>query len=334
MNNTFIINKILFLILLSGYVYSQNCCEALEIAENECNGNTGCYIPQCTSDCNWEPMQCWGSTGYCWCVDEDGLEIENTSTPSWQGFPDCEEHTNECEPGYLNINNLCFHEGDFNVIQKMINNSYESGIDLGCNGSPYCGSPNPYMDSSDSWMWIGVDGEYYEWNANENGVVEPLELGIQEWENGRLTSLMCGAYIYCQLSGPIPDEIIELTEIETLRLEYNYLSGFIPDGICDLGTNHLDYLAFDLSGNSLCPPYPECIDTDEESYWFQDTLSCNEIGDLNSDFIINVQDLVIIIHFILNPNSYNYQDLIISDINSDGVLNVTDAVQLVNIILN
>ena len=128
---------------------------------------------------------------------------------------------------------------------------------------------------------------------DENGRVDPLELGIQEWQDGRLTSLMCGAYIYCQLSGPIPEEIELLTEIITFRLEYNYLSGFIPPVICDLGTNHLDYLAFDVTGNLLCPPYPQCIDT--QNFWYQDTSSCSEIGDINNDTIINVQDIIILV---------------------------------------
>ena len=238
-----------------------------------------------------------------------------------------------CDIGYTEINGLCFHEGDLSVIQKMIDNSYESDIDLGCaEGDFYCGSPNPYMDTSDSWFWVTVDSVYYEWTGNENAMVEPLELGIQEWENGRLKSLMCGAYIYCQLSGPIPEEIGELSEVETLRLEYNYLSGFIPESICELGTDHFDYLAFDVVGNRLCPPYPECVDT-EFSFWYQDTSSCSEIGDLNSDTIINVQDIIIIISFIIN-SSYDYQELIASDINFDGILNVLDVVILIDLILN
>ena len=77
------------------FVWSQDCCEAEEIATNNCGG-LGCYIPQCTENCEWEPMQCWSSTGYCWCVDEDGVEIDGTSIPSWQGYPDCEEHLEEC----------------------------------------------------------------------------------------------------------------------------------------------------------------------------------------------------------------------------------------------
>ena len=93
----------------------------------------------------------------------------------------CMSFSQICEPGYTEINNLCFHEGDLSLIQKMIDNSYESGIDLGCDeGDPYCGSPNPYMDASDSWFGVAVDNTYYEWPGNDNGVVEPLELGIQE----------------------------------------------------------------------------------------------------------------------------------------------------------
>ena len=598
------------------FTWSQNCCEEAEIAIDNCGG-IGCYIPQCTENCNWEPMQCWESTGYCWCVDGNGVEIEGTSTPSWQGFPDCSatllvpseypsiqsaieassdgdtiiisagiyyesminsggkniiisgevdlvgsplvtidgqgegiifmfngadgpgctienliiqnssgnavwmyssnpvirnctfsnnvgesvsaiwgsdsiltiedciftsnstdiimqnystlwimdcvfenssisdasliinqsssafilgsefngnnteggqiifygyndggssviencsfdnyinpilditrtnlevantvfqnnntdgpiivvneeepvlvffmftnfcgngsddpnvliegpwvnqldnsfslECSANCDTGYIEINDLCFHQGDISVLQKMIDNSYESNIDLGCEDYPSssCGSPNPYMDSLDSWFWVTVDNTTYEWPGNNNGMVEPLELGLQEWESGRLTSLMCGAYIYCSLSGPIPEEIGQLTEIETLRLEYNYLSGFIPENICELDTDHIDYLEFDVTGNLLCPPYPECIDT--SNFWSQNTLSCSEIGDINYDSLIDILDIILLVSFILDNHSLDYQTLIISDINLDGSLDVLDIVEVVNVILN
>ena len=85
---------------------TQGCCEAEETAINECGG-LGCYIPQCADDCSWESMQCWSSTGYCWCVDESGEEIPGTSTPSWQGYPDCEESIEECIDGEINNDNPC-----------------------------------------------------------------------------------------------------------------------------------------------------------------------------------------------------------------------------------
>ena len=238
----------------------------------------------------------------------------------------------ECEPGFIEINDLCFYENDINILQKMIDNSYQSGIDLGCqDGDNYCGSPNPYMDDSDSWFWKIIDGENF-YFSNSNGIVEPLELGIQEWQNGRLTSLMCGAYIYCQLSGPIPEEIIDLTEIHTFRLEINYLSGFVPDSICELGANHDDYLAFDVSGNKLCPPYPECIGNPD--FWYQDTSLCNQIGDINLDYLINILDVILLITYILDFDNLDYQELIISDINEDNTLDVLDVVSLVGLILN
>ena len=240
-------------------------------------------------------------------------------------------HT-ECEPGFIEINELCFYENDINILQKMIDNSYQSNIDLGCqDGDNYCGSPNPYMDDPSSWFWKIIDGQEH-YFSNDNGIVEPLEIGIQEWENGRLKTLMCGAYIYCQLSGPIPQEIVQLTEIETFRLEYNYLSGFIPEGICELNAEHNDYLAFDVSGNRLCPPYPECINT--SYFWSQDTSFCYDIGDVNLDYFINILDIVLLITYILEFNYLDYQDFIISDINADNNLDVIDVVILVDLIIN
>ncbi len=244
----------------------------------------------------------------------------------------CISFSQICEPGYTEINNLCFHQGDLSLIQKMINNSYESGIDLGCDeGDPYCGSPNPYMDASDSWFWVVVDSTYYEWPGNDNGLVEPLELGIQEWNNGRLTSIMCGAYIYCQLSGPIPEEINILTEATVFRFEYNYLSGFIPEGICDLDIDNTDYLDFDLSGNRFCPPFPECIY--QGGFWYQDSSECTQIGDSNFDFTLNIQDIIILVSFILGEVEYDYQEFIASDYNQDGILDIIDAIRIIDAIL-
>ena len=233
-----------------------------------------------------------------------------------------------CDVGYTEIEGNCLYDNDLAILQEMIDNSHASGIDLGCeDDSWYCGSPNPQMDSpTDSWFWNVIDGQQYTF-ADGDGVVEPLELGLQEWNNGRLTSLMCGAYIYCQLSGPIPDNINELTEIQQLRLEYNYFSGYIPESICELDTNHDDYLAFDLTGNLLCPPYPECIDTGD--FWYQDTSSCSEIGDTNNDGIINILDIIEIVSLVLDGVYYPG-----GDVNNDMILNVLDIIFLVNLILD
>ncbi|XP_025021113.1 thyroglobulin, partial [Python bivittatus] len=47
------------------------------------------YIPQCDGEGNWEPIQCYESSGHCWCVDEmgryvsDSLVTRSTQLPQW-----------------------------------------------------------------------------------------------------------------------------------------------------------------------------------------------------------------------------------------------------------
>ena len=47
----------------------------------------GRFIPKCRADGSYDPMQCHGSTGFCWCVTKDGKEIPNTKI---RGIPKCE----------------------------------------------------------------------------------------------------------------------------------------------------------------------------------------------------------------------------------------------------
>ena len=114
-------------------MWTQDCCDTADIATNDCGG-LGCYIPQCTENCEWEPMQCWSSTGYCWCVDGNGNEIEGTSTPSWQGFPDCEEQQELGDfnfDGNINVQDIelrtpIFYASSFKVIKLLV----DHGADL------------------------------------------------------------------------------------------------------------------------------------------------------------------------------------------------------------
>jgi Leucine-rich repeat (LRR) protein len=70
-----------------------------------------------------------------------------------------------------------------------------------------------------------------------------------------------------QLTGEIPSEIGNLTNLDNLLFNYNQLSGIIPDEICNQG----DSLP-NLSNNQLCPPYPSCI---EDYVGNQDTSDCD-----------------------------------------------------------
>ena len=60
------------------------------------------------------------------------------------------------------------------------------------------------------------------------------------------------------------------------------------------------------------------------------SISGNLAGDLNSDGVINVLDIIEMVYLILENSSYNE----LADLNSDGLVNVVDVIQLVNIILS
>ena len=55
-----------------------------------------------------------------------------------------------------------------------------------------------------------------------------------------------------------------------------------------------------------------------------------DIGDVNYDGEINVQDVVVLINIILNNSPPNLE----ADINQDGQINVLDTVLLIDLILN
>ena len=144
---------------------------------------------------------------------------------------------------------------------------------------------------------------------------------------------MCGAYIYCDLSGEIPTSISNLSEINVLRLEVNYFTGYIPESICELEQlNYNDNLDFDLSHNQLCAPYPECIPDNALSY--METSNCYSFGDINDDSEVNVIDVVIIVSFILMTDSPTDSEFYAGDVNSDGQINVLVVVTIVQMILN
>ena len=47
------------------------CMAGAEKCVPETNMLIGAYRRQCSDDGTWKPIQCWGSTGRCWCVDKN-----------------------------------------------------------------------------------------------------------------------------------------------------------------------------------------------------------------------------------------------------------------------
>jgi len=128
------------------------------------------------------------------------------------------------------------------------------------------------------------------------------------------------------LTGEIPVEIGNLTNLTYLNLSYNELTGEIPPEICNQGDSTPS-----LYNNNLCPPYPECLSEDDIGY--QNTSECVDCpdsieGDIDGDGEVTILDIVLIVNCILSNDCGEC-----SDLNDDGEVNILDIIQLVNIIL-
>ena len=150
-------------------------------------------------------------------------------------YPDCVaefvgyQYSEDCGSNYL-FDGICTEQADLDVLQKFIDNSSET--------------INMEMDD------------------NNNGIIEPIELGTQHWWNGRLTELNCNYDLANEftlsdlgLSGEIPQEIGTLDSLEILWLEDNQLTGPIPTEIGNL--SKLKYLI--MHHNSLSGSIPSEI---------------------------------------------------------------------------
>ena len=150
-------------------------------------------------------------------------------------YPDCVaefvgyQYSEDCASNYL-FDGICTEQSDLDVLQKFIDNSSET--------------INMEMDD------------------NNNGIIEPIELGTQHWWDGRLTELNCNYDLANEftlsdlgLSGEIPQEIGTLDSLEFLWLEDNQLTGPIPSEIGNL--SKLKYLI--MHHNQLSDSIPSEI---------------------------------------------------------------------------
>jgi len=67
---------------------------AMADSQSEVDGEmmVGVYVPQCDEEGNYQPLQFHPSSGYRWCVDEYGDEINGTLTPPEKPDPDCSHY--------------------------------------------------------------------------------------------------------------------------------------------------------------------------------------------------------------------------------------------------
>lgn len=95
-----------------------DCQWKVEAENKRGNGKSllGAYVPQCKEDGSYEKKQCHGSTGYCWCVDEQtGKEITGTKKGPGQGEVECPSVANVSPSGKISFLAYYFQHAYFFV---------------------------------------------------------------------------------------------------------------------------------------------------------------------------------------------------------------------------
>jgi hypothetical protein len=84
-----------------------------------------------------------------------------------------------CTDPFIYVSGHCLHEDDIVVLQDMIDNSMNSGYSIdNCNdqNDPWCQSPNLYMDQSENWHDVLIDGDSYQF-AKFKGLHNSIIIG-------------------------------------------------------------------------------------------------------------------------------------------------------------
>ncbi len=130
---------------------------------------------------------------------------------------------------------------------------------------------------------------------------------------------------YIHKSNSSIDECIDLSGLDfgpcAMELGIGYVNGecsYVSG--CGWILNGIDYS--DASFDSM----DEC-----SSACFENSFT---LGDINNDSLINVQDIVLLVSFVLQIDFPTDTEFMAADYNGDGILNILDVVNIVDLILN
>ena len=217
-------------------------------------------------------------------------------------------------------------------------------------------TPDPWLEQAEIEDFEGDGFENFEWNLSGNS----------NWTIDSNTFIEGN---YSSKSGNINDNQESTISITLDVVEDGFISFYKKVSCEPTGSqtgNYYDYLSFSINNNEIDKwagdidwsfesfPVNEGINnfewkyvkdqgviSGEDSAWidyivFPPLESNNQCatGDLNQDNSINIQDIVLLINLVLNPQEPTQQELCFSDLNQDNILNVLDVVLLVNLILN
>ncbi|XP_042260960.1 nidogen-2 isoform X6 [Thunnus maccoyii] len=108
--------------------------DSIQTTSPEGHPGVGVYVPQCDASGQYTPLQCHGSSGYCWCVDKSGQEREGTRT--FPGTPpkDCDKPDEPQRP-----KTQCEHHRD-NILNSSPDGYPVVGVFV-----PQCDADGQYM---------------------------------------------------------------------------------------------------------------------------------------------------------------------------------------------
>nr|XP_058947870.1 thyroglobulin-like isoform X2 [Pocillopora verrucosa] len=108
----------------------------------------GRFVPKCEADGSYSKIQCWSSTGYCWCVDKNGTELQGTRVRGMPVCPSQGRSKRSIKDGFCPIvkqprtgacSNKCSSDNECQEMQKCCN---VSGCGLTCQEPSFTTCPN------------------------------------------------------------------------------------------------------------------------------------------------------------------------------------------------
>lgn len=215
--------------------YNNDGGDCVEEGDGTGDGITGCTIEEA---CNYNYTavtndgSCWFANQGCSCNFGEGAEVDECGVCGGDGPEtgyDCDgnilggrfgctdisacnydefatEDDGHCNyactcDNFITINSSQYCAFEISILQKFIDNSSAFG------------------DGNDHTLSLNND-------TNNDGIIDPLELGNQVWVDGRLEEWDCNQ---CGLMGGIPSEIKLLYYLRVLDLSENHLTGNISE---------------------------------------------------------------------------------------------------------
>ena len=242
-----------------------------------------------------------------------------------------------------NCGSLCSQEPVLGCTDTgACNYSQSADLDDGsCEYESCLGCTDPSADNYDSDASI-----------NDDSCIYPVNISFGQITSSTIDIMLSNSY---DIQGfqftltDVPDEIIitdcyggraEDAGFEVSSSELGIVIGFSFDGsLIPVGDGLLTTLIYDGVGpTNICFENVIMSDSNAESLGtgISDCVLLDIIpflGDTNLDELINVQDIVVIINFILGFSDPSQQQFINSDMDENGILNILDVIRIVNQIL-